>query len=152
MKCVVTNATNYDILVGQQALYPLGFGLDNWTEEAWIRPRWSFDGDLNVFNFVAFAAASMTMIAETMFGCSGSVPDSLCAPVLLEEILDYACNAAEQQILSSLKILAQHFKDPPPPWQTPKKLSDHCRYIVAVLGLEETPPTSSSFSFAQPIR
>jgi hypothetical protein len=33
MKCVDTNATNYDILVGQQALYPLGFGLDNWTEE-----------------------------------------------------------------------------------------------------------------------
>jgi hypothetical protein len=41
MKCVITNATNYDILIGQQALYPLGFGLDNWTEEAWIRPGWS---------------------------------------------------------------------------------------------------------------
>jgi len=34
MKCVVTNATNYDIFVGQQVLYPLGFGLDNWTEKA----------------------------------------------------------------------------------------------------------------------
>ena len=31
-RCVVTNATNYDILVGQQALYPFGFGLDNSTE------------------------------------------------------------------------------------------------------------------------
>ena len=27
MKCVVTDATNYDILVGQQVFYPLGFGL-----------------------------------------------------------------------------------------------------------------------------
>jgi hypothetical protein len=34
LRCAVTDATNYDILVGQQALYPLGFGLDNWTEEA----------------------------------------------------------------------------------------------------------------------
>ena len=38
MKYVVTTATDYDILVGQQVLYPLGFGLDNWTEEEWIRP------------------------------------------------------------------------------------------------------------------
>ena len=34
LQCAVTDATNYDILVGQQALYPLGFGVDNWTEEA----------------------------------------------------------------------------------------------------------------------
>ena len=36
LQCAVTGATNYDILVGQQALYPLGFGVDNWIEEAWI--------------------------------------------------------------------------------------------------------------------
>jgi hypothetical protein len=29
IKCIVTNATNHDILVGQQAFYPLGFDLDN---------------------------------------------------------------------------------------------------------------------------
>ena len=29
VRCVVTNAETYDILVGQQALYPIGFGLDN---------------------------------------------------------------------------------------------------------------------------
>ena len=34
LQYAVTDATNYDILVGQQALYPLGFGVDNWTEEA----------------------------------------------------------------------------------------------------------------------
>lgn len=39
VKCVVTNATNYDLLVGQQALYPFDFGLDDWIEEAWIRPH-----------------------------------------------------------------------------------------------------------------
>ena len=31
IRCVVTNAETYDILVGQQALYPIKFGLDNWT-------------------------------------------------------------------------------------------------------------------------
>ena len=36
LKCMVTGVTNYNILVGQQILYPLGFGLDNWTKEAWI--------------------------------------------------------------------------------------------------------------------
>jgi hypothetical protein len=44
-KCAVMSATNYNILVDQQALYPLWFGLDNWTEEAWIRLGWpSGDG------------------------------------------------------------------------------------------------------------
>lgn len=36
LKCAVTNATNYDVLVGHQALYHLGFGVHNWVEEAWI--------------------------------------------------------------------------------------------------------------------
>ena len=49
MKCVVTTATNYDIPIGQQALYPLGFGLDNWTKEAWIRPGWSSGDGKKVF-------------------------------------------------------------------------------------------------------
>ena len=29
LSCTVTDATNYDIFVGQQSLYRLGFGLDN---------------------------------------------------------------------------------------------------------------------------
>ena len=29
LKCAVTNATNYNILVGQQVFFPLGFGLHN---------------------------------------------------------------------------------------------------------------------------
>jgi hypothetical protein len=36
LRCAVVDATNYYILVGQQAFYPLGFGLDNWIQEAWI--------------------------------------------------------------------------------------------------------------------
>ena len=38
VRCVVTNATTYDILLGQQALYPIGFGLDNWTEDVATLP------------------------------------------------------------------------------------------------------------------
>lgn len=71
----MTSATNYDILVGQQALYPLGFGLDNWTEEAWIRPGWSAGDGRKEFIPVAFAAAAMTMSAEPLFGCSALAAD-----------------------------------------------------------------------------
>ena len=34
------DATDYSIFVGQQALYPVSFHLDNWTVEAWIRRDW----------------------------------------------------------------------------------------------------------------
>ena len=100
--------------------------MDNWTKEAWIRPGWSSGDGRKVFIPVAFAATSMIMVAEAMFGCSDSVAELPCAPVLSEETLDYVCNAAEQQILPSLEILARHFKDLLPPWRTSKELSDHC--------------------------
>jgi hypothetical protein len=29
VKCLVTNATNYDVLIGQEALFPPGFTIDN---------------------------------------------------------------------------------------------------------------------------
>jgi hypothetical protein len=29
VKCLDTNATSYDVLIGQEALFPLGFIIDN---------------------------------------------------------------------------------------------------------------------------
>jgi hypothetical protein len=29
VKCLVTNATSYDVLIGQKALFPLGYIIDN---------------------------------------------------------------------------------------------------------------------------
>jgi hypothetical protein len=70
LRCAVTDATNYDILVGQQVLYPLGFGLDNWTEEAWIRPGWSAGDGRKELIPVAFAAAATIEPLSMVFGCS----------------------------------------------------------------------------------
>ncbi len=35
LRCLVTNATNYDVFIGQKALFPLGFTIDNWFEHAY---------------------------------------------------------------------------------------------------------------------
>jgi hypothetical protein len=35
--CLVTNATNYDVFIGQEALFPPGFTIDNWFEHAYYR-------------------------------------------------------------------------------------------------------------------
>jgi hypothetical protein len=68
LRCAVMDATNYDILVGQQAFYPLGFGLDNWTEEAWIRPGWSAGDGRKELISVAFAAAATIEPLSMVFG------------------------------------------------------------------------------------
>ena len=70
LKCMVTRATNYNILVGQQGLYPLGFGLDNWPEEAWIRLGWSSGDRRNEMIPVTFGALAMFMAIEVVFGCT----------------------------------------------------------------------------------
>jgi len=35
VKCLVTNATNYNVFIGQEALFPPGFTTNNWFEHAY---------------------------------------------------------------------------------------------------------------------
>ncbi len=44
VRCLVTNATNYDVFIGQEALFPPGFIIDNWFEHAYYRMDWEIDG------------------------------------------------------------------------------------------------------------
>ncbi|CAM6095002.1 unnamed protein product [Calypogeia fissa] len=44
VRCLVTNATSYDVLIGQEALFPPGFTIDNWFEHAYYRVDWQTDG------------------------------------------------------------------------------------------------------------
>jgi len=41
--CLVTNAT-YNVLIGQVALFPPSFTIDNWFEHAYYRVDWETDG------------------------------------------------------------------------------------------------------------
>jgi hypothetical protein len=64
LKCAATNATNYKILVGQQAFYPLGLGLDNWTKEVWIQPGWSSgDGRMEIFTLAFTTTATIASLS-----------------------------------------------------------------------------------------
>ncbi len=40
VRCLVTNATSYDVLIGQEPLFPPGFTIDNWFEHAYYRMDW----------------------------------------------------------------------------------------------------------------
>jgi hypothetical protein len=44
VRCLVTNATCYDVLIGQEAVFPPGFTIDNWFEHAYYRVDWETDG------------------------------------------------------------------------------------------------------------
>lgn len=66
LQCVLTIATNYNILIGQHAIYLLGFGLDNSTKEAWIQPRWSAGDRRKEFILLTFATGAMSMWAERL--------------------------------------------------------------------------------------
>jgi len=44
VRCLVTNATNYDVLNEQKALFPLSFTIDNWFEHAYYQMDWETDG------------------------------------------------------------------------------------------------------------
>ena len=85
----MTDVTNYNILVGEQALYPLGFGVDNWTEEAWIQLGWSAGDGRKELIPVAFAAAATIEPSSMVFGCSAMVDTLPYGSALLKESLTF---------------------------------------------------------------
>jgi hypothetical protein len=44
VRCLVTNATSYDVFIRQEAMFPLGFTIDNWFEHAYYRMNWKING------------------------------------------------------------------------------------------------------------
>jgi hypothetical protein len=44
VRCLVTNATSCDVLIGQEALFPPGFTIDNWFEHVYYRVDWETNG------------------------------------------------------------------------------------------------------------
>ncbi len=44
LRCLVTNATSYDVLIGQEALFSLGFTIDNWFEHVYHQVDWEING------------------------------------------------------------------------------------------------------------
>ena len=152
LQCAVTGATNYDILVGQQALYPLGFGVDNWTEEAWIRPGWSAGDGRKELIPVVFAASAMTSTADAMFGCSALASDLPCASTLLEETYAFMSGVAETHEHAPVKIPARHCKDPSPTWGTPLELTRRSREIVEAVIAPQSSVDPSISLLARPIQ
>jgi len=87
---MMTNATFYDVLVGDIVLYPMGFVLDFWKDIISYKPRWqSKDGDqsplhVQYFSQVVELVSSVTILV----GFANTLP---CGLGVLEGNLD-ACD------------------------------------------------------------
>jgi hypothetical protein len=44
VRCLVTNATSYDVLIGQESMFPLSFIIYNWFEHAYYQVDWETNG------------------------------------------------------------------------------------------------------------
>jgi len=44
VRCLVTNATSYDVLIRQEALFPPSFIIDNWFKHAYYQVDWETNG------------------------------------------------------------------------------------------------------------
>lgn len=111
---------------------PSWVGLNKWTEEAWIRPRWSFGDGRKEMILVTLGALAMSMVAEIVFGCTITMDNLPSRATLLEEYF-----ALVGELGTKLKHPAspylpiQHSKYPVPPWRTPELLLQLCREIVS---------------------
>ena len=151
VRCAMTDATNYDISVGQQAFYPLGFGLDNWTEEAWIRPSWSARDSRRKLIPVAFAAVATIAPLSMVFGWSSIMDKVPYISVLLEESLAFMGSVEDPREMAPRNVLIRHPKDLLSPWHVSAGLFQKCEDIV--LFLSSTTPfiTDIPSTLARPI-
>jgi hypothetical protein len=44
VRCLITNATSYNVFIGQKAMFPPGFTIHNWFEHAYYRMDWETNG------------------------------------------------------------------------------------------------------------
>jgi len=84
---MMTNATSYDVLVGDIVLYPMGFVLDFWKEIISYKPRWqSKDGHQPPFHVQYFSQGVKLVGGVTILvGLANTLP---CGLGLLEGNLD----------------------------------------------------------------
>jgi hypothetical protein len=147
----VTDATNYDILGGQQALYHLGFGLDNRIEEAWIRPGWSAGGGRRELIPMAFVAATTIASLPMVFGCGTFVDILSYSFALLEEYLAFMGSVEDQQNMIPKDVFVHHPKDLIPLWYDPLELTWQCENIILSLVPTTLVLPDSPSALAQPI-
>ena len=133
VRCVVTNATTYDILLGQQALYPIGFGHDSWTEEAWFRPGWSLgDGHKESLPISFSNLAGLVDSEAAMYGCVG-LADTLPTGNSFLEGNMFALDTAppsELKVPGRMSLPRRHPKDPLKPRGSLRELIQRCRGLV----------------------
>ena len=130
------DATNYNILVGQQTLYPLGFGLQHWTKEAWIRPGWSVGDNHRAILHVAFAATAITTPLSIVFGCGAIVNTLPYGSALMKESPAYMGSTEDQREMAPKSASVRHPNDHFLPWRNSSKLFQ--RYEEIILFLRST--------------
>ena len=131
IRCVITGATTYDILLGQQALYPIGFGHDCWTEEAWFRPGWSQgDGRKEILPVIFSACGGIMEGQAAMYGCVAEY--FALGDLLLEGNMSSSDSppSSDDKVPRKLDRFMLHPKDPTSTWTSPKDLFDQCNEVV----------------------
>jgi hypothetical protein len=112
------------------SLYPLGFGLDNWTEETWIRSGWSAGDGRRELIPMAFAAAATITPSPMVFGCGAFVDTLPYDSALLEESLAFMGIVEDQQKMVSHDTLVHHPKNPLFPSYDFLELLRRCENII----------------------
>lgn len=95
IKYVVTSAINYNILIGLHVFILFGFGLDNWTKQTSIRPKWSIDNRKKEFIHIKFVVTAIIILVEIVFGCAFA-SNLLWKLILLVKTLVFIYNFVEQ--------------------------------------------------------
>lgn len=125
--------SNYDILIGQQTLYPFGVGLDNLIKEAWIQHGWSTGDGCKELIHVAFGAAPTIAPLSKVFGCGAFVDTLPYDFVLLEESLTFMGSVEDQREMTHEDELVCHPKNPFHSWRDSPELLRRCEDIILSL-------------------
>ena len=126
VRFVVTSATTHDILLGQQTLYPIVFGHDSWTEEAWFRPGWSLGDGHKKSLPVSFSNLAGLLDGEAaMYRCVGLVDTLPIGNSLFEGNMSALDTAppSELKVPGRMSLPGRHPKDPLKPWGSSRELT-----------------------------
>jgi hypothetical protein len=148
---MVTDGTNYDILIGQHVLYPFGFGLDSWTEEAWTQLSWWAGDGRRELIFIAFTTGVIIAHLSLISGCGAQVDELPYGSTLSEELLAFMRSIEDQQKVASKDALVRHPNDPFPLWHDFPELLRRYEDIIFFLALTTPILPDTPSTLAHPI-
>lgn len=143
VKCLLTEATTYDVLLGMEALFPPGFIIDLGTENAFYRPSWAHPTQLACIPLDLHGAQGPrhALLARSDFQVVCVRMDAAQERCVYHSACEYVESLEDEEVLTAVAQWAQQSKVPPELSPSTVSALRHAKQLITTAIVQLQTPT-----------